>query len=101
MVFHQRVEREGLGEEGVGVVVVVRVWEVIEVISGYFDEVVRRVYVYNDEVGKTSNNNGDWRCNKGIFKDEIWPRRRLQSTYERFQSRAGVCLSFPKLTKAT
>ncbi len=41
------------------VVVVVRVWEVIEVISGYFDGVVRRVYVYNDEVGKTSNNNGD------------------------------------------
>jgi hypothetical protein len=34
LVFHQRVEREGLGEEGVGVVVVVvvRVWEVIEVI---------------------------------------------------------------------
>ena len=33
MVFHQRVEREEEGE-GIGVVVVVRVWDVIEVMVG-------------------------------------------------------------------
>jgi hypothetical protein len=42
------------------------------------------------------------RCKKGICKDEIWPRRRLQSTYKCFQS--SMCLlelSTCKLTKAT